>query len=212
MKTYKIIFSGPPGAGKSTAIKSVSNGNAVTTEAIATDETAERKKSTTVAMDYSILQLGSGDRIHLYGTPGQERFSFMWDVLTKGGMGLILLIDNKRPDPMADIEFFLDAFKDFIEKTTVVIGITRVDLCATPTIQDHQRRLNEKNLNIPIFAIDSRAEKDIVKLIEALLRQLHTKKRRPSSENNRSTTSATASCVALSHAYPQGEASRPTHS
>ncbi len=169
MNTYKIIFSGPIGSGKSTAIASISDDVPVKTEVTATDETTHRKKLTTVAMDYGVLRLDSGDRIHLYGTPGQERFNFMWEILTEGGVGLILLVDNKRPDPMSDIEFFLDAFKDFIQKTAVVIGITRVDECPTPTIKDHQRWLKEKKLNIPIFEIDGRVAKDIIQLVQALL-------------------------------------------
>ncbi len=169
MNTYKIIFSGPIGSGKSTAIASISDDTSVKTDVIATDETKQRKKLTTVAMDYGMLKLDSGDRIHLYGTPGQERFNFMWEILTEGGIGLILLVDNKRPDPMGDIEFFLDAFKDFIKKTAVVIGITRVDLCPTPTIKDHQRWLEEKKLNIPIFETDGRVGKDIIQLVRALL-------------------------------------------
>jgi len=168
MNTFKIIFSGPVGSGKSTAIAAICK-KSVNTDAVATDETAIRKKLTTVAMDYGVLKLDSGDQIHLYGTPGQERFNFMWDILTVGGAGLVLLVDNKRPDPVSDLEYFLDVFKDFIKETAVVIGITRFDECSTPTIQDHQNWLSEKNFDIPVFQTDGRVPKDILKLIEALL-------------------------------------------
>jgi len=170
MNTYKIIFSGPIGSGKSTAIASISDIAPVNTEATATDETAQRKKLTTAAMDYGTIKLDSGKCIHLYGTPGQERFNFMWEILTEGGLGLILLVDNKRPDPMEDLEFFLDAFKDFIDETTVVIGITRMDLSPTPTINDHKHWLKEKKLNIPVFKTDGREGKDVIQLVETLLR------------------------------------------
>jgi len=169
MSTFKIIFTGPVGSGKSTAIAAICKNESVRTDAVATDETVIRKKLTTVAMDYGVLKLDSGDQIHLYGTPGQERFSFMWEILTEGGAGLVLLVDNKRPDPTGDLEYFLDVFKDFIKETAVVIGITRFDECSTPTIQDHQDWLNKKNFDIPVLQTDGRVSKDIFKLIETLL-------------------------------------------
>ena len=52
--------------------------------------TINRKRTTTVALDYGLMKLDAGERIHLYGTPGQERFDFMWDILTKGGLGVVL--------------------------------------------------------------------------------------------------------------------------
>lgn len=169
MATYKIIFSGPVGAGKTTAIGSISDIEPFKTEETAMDETADRKELTTVAMDYGMLKLDSGERIHLYGTPGQERFNFMWEILTDGGLGLILLADNKRPDPMADLQFFLEAFKDFIDETAVVIGITRMDMTPSPGIDDYHRWLHENELNIPVFEIDGREDKDIIMLVQALL-------------------------------------------
>ncbi|NOX43752.1 MAG: GTP-binding protein [Gammaproteobacteria bacterium] len=169
MSAYKIIFSGPVGAGKTTALGSISDIKPFKTEETATDETANRKEKTTVAMDYGMLKLDSGERIHLYGTPGQDRFDFMWEILTDRGIGLILLADNKRPDPMADLQFFLEAFEDFIDKTAVVIGITRMDMNPSPSINDYHRWLKENKLNIPVLEIDGREEKDVIQLVQALL-------------------------------------------
>ena len=121
----KIIFSGTVGAGKSTAINALSDIPPVSTEAVASDDTAKLKKTTTVAMDYGVLNLPDGEKVMLYGTPGQERFSFMWDILSEGGIGLVLLINNANPDPLADLKIYLDAFKDFISKTAVTIGVRR---------------------------------------------------------------------------------------
>ncbi len=169
MSAYKIIFTGPVGSGKTTALASISDIEPFKTEETATDETVDRKELTTVAMDYGMLKLESGERIHLYGTPGQDRFNFMWEILTDGGIGLILLADNMRPDPMADLQFFLEAFKDFIDETAVVIGITRMDMNPAPSISDYHRWLKENKLNIPVFEIDGREEKDVIQLIQALL-------------------------------------------
>jgi signal recognition particle receptor subunit beta len=95
----KIIFSGTVGAGKSTAINALSDIPTVSTEAVASDDTARLKRTTTVAMDYGVLNLPGGEKVMLYGTPGQERFSFMWDILSEGGIGLILLINNANTAP-----------------------------------------------------------------------------------------------------------------
>ena len=133
MSEFKIIFSGPVGAGKTTAINSISDIETISTDELASDMTRAQKTGTTVAMDYGMLKLSEQERIHLYGTPGQERFNFMWDILTQGGMGLILLLNNNRNDPFGDMQFFLDAFKGFINGTKLVIGVTQMDLKRHPT-------------------------------------------------------------------------------
>jgi len=165
----KIIFSGPVGAGKTTAIASISDIKPITTEQIATDETKARKELTTVAMDYGILKLSARESIHLYGTPGQSRFDFMWDILTADGIGLVLMIDNKREKPLQDFSFFLTAFKDFIKNTAVVVGITRMELSPRPLLHNYRQVMNEMNLNIPIFEVDARNRRDVIYLVQTLL-------------------------------------------
>jgi len=165
----KIIFTGPVGVGKTTAITTVSDGEALSTEELPTDETLDRKATTTVAMDYGVLELLDHSRVHLYGTPGQERFDFMWDILTRGGMGLVLLIDNARPDPVADLQFYLDRFKGFIEQTHVVIGITRMDEQPRPGVEYYHQYLREHARHAAIFDVDARNRQDVLILLQALL-------------------------------------------
>jgi signal recognition particle receptor subunit beta len=169
---HKIIFTGPVGAGKTTAIGSISDIPIVKTEARASDETALRKANTTVAMDYGILNLGEGAKVHLYGTPGQERFSFMWDILTIGGIGLVLMLDNAREDPLADMEFYLNAFRDFIGKNQVVIGVTRMDMKPRPGLYTFHTKLAELKLSVPVFEVDARERGDVKILLLALLAAL----------------------------------------
>ncbi len=172
MSDYKIIFTGPVGAGKTTAITSISDVPPVGTDASASDMTKKRKGSTTVAMDYGILKLDGGEQIHLYGTPGQERFDFMWEILTTGGLGLVLLIDNTRDNPMKDLDFFFNAFSDFIKKTSVVVGITQTDLIKKPKIEDYRNQLKELDFNVPIFEVDAREKRDVSLLVQSLLHSL----------------------------------------
>ncbi|GAA5525484.1 hypothetical protein Maes01_02054 [Microbulbifer aestuariivivens] len=166
---YKIIFAGPVGAGKSTAISTISDVEVVSTESRASDDVSLRKETTTVAMDYGRLALGNGQAIHLYGTPGQERFSFMWEVLTIGGLGLVLLIDNAADDPLADMEFYLGAFAKFIRENAVAVGVTRMDLQTQPNLKQYNDKLMQLGIRAPVFEVDARRRDDISALLQALL-------------------------------------------
>ncbi|MEN9479887.1 MAG: hypothetical protein RLZZ298_1282 [Pseudomonadota bacterium] len=170
MAAYKIIFTGPVGSGKTTAVATLSDITPVKTDCMATDMTGLRKAETTVAMDYGRVNLSADVAVHLYGTPGQERFDFMWEILVGGGIGLVLLIDNTRSDPFVDLRFFINAFGKFIAETGLVIGVTMTDLAATPGIADYHRELRSLGLKaIPVFEVDTRKRKDVSLLVEALL-------------------------------------------
>ncbi len=168
----KIIFAGPVGAGKTTSIAAVSDIAVVGTEAKASDDVALRKPNTTVAMDYGILNLEDGQKVHLYGTPGQTRFGFMWEILSEGAMGFVILIDWARPDPLADLEEYVGAFRDSIAKSgdALVIGVTRTEINPQPGLLDRiHERLASMNLNVPVFEVDGRAREDVKQLLLALL-------------------------------------------
>ena len=93
----------------------------------------------------------------------------MWDVLTIGGLGLVLLIDNHQPDPVADMVFYLDAFKDFINKNAVVIGITRMDLSPQPPLTDYINQLKDLGINAPVYEVDARRTEDVEVLLMSML-------------------------------------------
>lgn len=165
----KIIFTGPVGAGKTTAIGSISDIDTVATDEYASDMTKSRKPQTTVAMDYGMIHLSENEKVHLYGTPGQERFDFMWDILTKGGIGLILLMDNTRKDPFQDMRFYTNAFRDFIEQRQMVLGVTRMDLQRKPGLAEYREWLDQLSIQAPVFEVDARSRTDVTALIQALL-------------------------------------------
>jgi len=165
----KIIFAGPVGAGKTTAINTISDIPTVGTEARATDETAQLKHHTTVALDYGVLNLGDGQKVHLYGTPGQDRFDFMWEILTQKGIGLVLLLDNRREDPLEDMRFYLENFRDFISDRAVVIGVTGMDIKNRPGLYSFQNRLAALGMKPPLFEVDPRQREDVKTMLLALL-------------------------------------------
>jgi len=169
MNAYKIVFTGPVGVGKTTAIAAISDIEPFQTEEFATDETKNIKQNTTVAMDYGMMKLENDERIHLYGTPGQERFNFMWDILTDGGIGLVLLLNNTNEDPLHECESYLDAFKDYIDITGVTLGINRMAPNSGPSIDDYHKILVNKNITAPILEVDARDPNDVILLTESLL-------------------------------------------
>jgi len=171
-EAQKIIFTGPVGVGKTTAITAISDEPPVKTEAQASDETALLKEGTTVAMDYGTLRLDDGGVVHLYGTPGQDRFDFMWDILAASGIGLILLLDNTRDDPLDDMSHYLNAFKDFISDREVVVGVNRYNEKSRPGLYSYHTRLKEHGMQAPVFEVDSRDRSDIKILMLALLAML----------------------------------------
>ena len=94
----------------------------------------------------------------------------MWDILIEGGIGLVLLVNNDRPNPVRDLHFFISAFKDFIQRTALVIGVTHSDLRPRPSTEDYQQELASLGLRgVPVFEVDARERRDIVLLVESLL-------------------------------------------
>ena len=97
------------GAGKTTAIGAVSETAPIVTDVLNND-TSHAKERTTVGLDFGQLTLENGDRLRLFGTPGQLRFDFLWKILSQNAIGMILLTDNSRPDPLADLRVYLQGF------------------------------------------------------------------------------------------------------
>ena len=143
----------------------------VSTEARASDKVKEKKENTTVAMDYGRINLDPETAVHLYGTPGQARFNFMWEILAQGALGLVLLIDCSASSMLDDIDTFLDAFKDFTKDNPVVIGLTRGDLAAKEHGIDWDsihNTLAAKDVSAAVFEVDARNKEDINMLVQAL--------------------------------------------
>jgi signal recognition particle receptor subunit beta len=171
-EAQKIIFTGPVGVGKTTAISAISDDEPVKTEALASDDTALMKDNTTVAMDYGTIRLDDGSLVHLYGTPGQDRFDFMWEILAESGIGLVLLVDNTREDPLEDLTHYVNSFKNFITDREVVVGVNRYSECNRPGLYSYHTRLKELGIQAPVFEIDSRDRNDIKMLLLSLLAML----------------------------------------
>ena len=133
------------------------------------------KEMTTVGMDYGEVTLEGGDKLRLYGTPGQKRFDFMWKILSKGALGLVILIDNRQPDPLADLDMYVDGFKQLINDTACVVAVGRMETHASPDLEQFSSHLAERGILCPVLAADVRDGVQVTQLLELLLLQLETK-------------------------------------
>jgi uncharacterized protein len=167
---YKILITGPMGAGKTTAIAAVSEIGVVSTDVKNSDTAQSQKATTTVAMDYGQISLGDSDRLRIYGTPGQERFDFMWKILSRGALGLIILLDNGRPNPLQDLNKFLDGFAPLITETGAVVGVSnKPNIPNSPSIDAYYEVLAARNMMLPLFEVDVRKKGDVLLLLDSLL-------------------------------------------
>jgi len=167
VSVYKLVFTGPVGAGKTSSIAAISDVPPVTTEETANEKI--NKASTTVALDYGKMKLANGELIHLYGTPGQARFDFMWKILSEGSLGLVILIRNDNPDPIEELHGIAKPFNHFFDTQSVVIGITHMDRAQRPTLDDYRRAVIEYQFQPAIFEIDANRKEDVLILVQALL-------------------------------------------
>lgn len=170
MKEYKLVFTGTTGAGKTTAIAAISEAPPVRTDVENTDASVD-KASTTVGLDFGQLSLENGDRLRLFGTPGQVRFDFMWKILVKDAFGIVILIDNSRPDPIADLELYVKGFESELLTTPCVVGVGRTENYGHPSLDDFSSFLESKNLILPVVPVDVREAADVSMLIDILMAQ-----------------------------------------
>lgn len=124
MQTVKMVISGAVNAGKTQFIRAISEIEVVSTEKRATDDTKDIKKAaggqTTVAMDFGRITIADDLVLHLFGTPGQKRFDFMWEILSEGMLGLVVLVDSTRPETFRETNRIVDFFTSQREAPYVI--------------------------------------------------------------------------------------------
>lgn len=165
---HKILFTGHMGAGKTTAIATISDIEPVRTEALNTTPDFSSKLMTTVGLDYGEIWLESGERVRLYGTPGQSRFAALWTILARGAIGAVILLNHSRPDACQQLDAFLSAFEGLIRSNGAVIGVTHTDLAPEIPFEPYYDVLEARSMVLPVIPIDPRKREDVLDAIDAL--------------------------------------------
>jgi signal recognition particle receptor subunit beta len=120
MQTLKMVVTGPFNAGKTEFIQAVSEIDVVSTERKISSEVERIKETTTVAMDFGRIAVDDEMVLYLFGTPGQRRFDFMWEILSEGMLGFVVIIDSSRPETFREARKILETFRAYAPTPYVV--------------------------------------------------------------------------------------------
>jgi len=174
MLTVKMVVTGPFNAGKTEFIKTVSEIDVVSTERGISSEEERVKAQTTVAMDFGRITVDDSLVLFLFGTPGQKRFDFMWEILSEGMLGFIVMVDSTRPETFREAANILDAFRTF-SPTPYVIGANKQDMEDAWDMDDIRiaMRLEDHEDLVPCVATDKESVKQVLlSLLENILLEI----------------------------------------
>ena len=127
MQTVKMVVTGPFNSGKTAFIQSVSEIDVVSTERKISTEAERIKETTTVAMDFGRITVDDDLVLYLFGTPGQKRFDFMWEILAEGMLGFVVMVDSARPETFREARGILQTFRAYAP-TPYVVAANKQDL------------------------------------------------------------------------------------
>lgn len=127
MQTLKIVVTGPFSSGKTQLIQAISEIDVVSTDRQITRESERIKAQTTVAMDFGRITVDEDLILYLFGTPGQKRFNFMWEILSEGMLGFVVMVDSTRPETFREARRILDTFRSY-SPVPYIVAANKQDL------------------------------------------------------------------------------------
>jgi uncharacterized protein len=175
MQTVKMVVTGPFSSGKTEFIRSVSEIDVVSTERKISGA-GERavKQATTVAMDFGRITVDEDLVLYLFGTPGQKRFDFMWEILSEGMLGFIVMVDSTRPETYREARSILETFRAYAP-TPYVVAANKQDMDEAWDLEDmrHALRLDSKVKLLPCVATDKATVKNVLlELLYSILAEM----------------------------------------
>lgn len=180
-QTVKIVVTGPFNSGKTELIRSVSEIEVVSTEKRVTAEAEKIKHTTTVAMDFGRITVDNDLVLFLFGTPGQRRFDFMWEILSEGMLGFIVMVDSTRPETFREARIILETFRAYAPTPYIVVA-NKQDLPEAWSIEDIRLalRLDPAIKLLPCVALKKSSVKTVLlELLYAILEEMETPQPQP---------------------------------
>ncbi len=174
MQTVKMVVTGPFSAGKTEFIQTVSEIDVVSTEKRISSEAEKIKESTTVAMDFGRITVDENLVLYLFGTPGQKRFDFMWEILSEGMLGFIVMVDSSRPETFREARSILETFRAYAP-TPYVVAANKQDQEDSWEIDDMRiaLRLDPRIKLLPCIAVDKESVKAVLlELLYSILAEM----------------------------------------
>jgi len=174
MQTVKMVVTGPFNAGKTEFIQSVSEINVVSTERKITSAAERVKETTTVAMDFGRITVDQDLVLYLFGTPGQKRFDFMWEILSEGMLGFIVMVDSTRPETFREARSILETFRAYAP-TPYVVAANKQDLADAWELDDMRvaLRLSSSIKLLPCVATKKETVKTVLlELLYSILAEM----------------------------------------
>src|SRR4026208_1260903 len=176
MQTVKMVITGPFSSGKTQFIQSVSEIDVVSTERKISSEAEKIKESTTVAMDFGRITVDAELVLYLFGTPGQKRFDFMWEILSEGMLGFIVMVDSTRPETFREARSILETFRAYAP-TPYVVAANKQDQDDAWAMEDMRiaLRLESGVKFLPCVATDKNTVKAVLlELLYGILAEMET--------------------------------------
>ncbi len=169
MRRYKIIISGPFAAGKTTFIHTVTEIAPIQTEAKTTEDSESKvKDSTTVAMDFGRITIDGENVLHIFGTPGQFRFNYMWSILSKDALGIIVLVDSAARDTFEDARDMVNFFRVKTD-APILIALNRFDGKDGVSMEEIRKILNLPRW-IPVVECNAKDKESVKNVLLTLLK------------------------------------------
>ncbi len=174
MQQLKIVITGSYSAGKTQFIRTISDIETVSTDyAVTLDEERELKRETTVALDFGTIAINDKLNLYLFGTPGQERFDFMWEHLAIGCLGYVVMVDSCRPGHFAETQRLMSRFIEITDAPFVVAANKQDDPSALPV--SYVRRRLGVPLEIPVLPCVATERLSVKTVLLSLLRHIATR-------------------------------------